>query len=172
MSRSVQCHIPAWLSMIPGGEFALDGDIMVGRNDPCSCGSGLKYKKCCLGSSRVAAAPSRRRRRVPPHVIAQLERHRRDEQRRLETTGHVRPVVSTEFQGHRVVRLETHATTERRTIPEGSWLVRTGQPLGTLAVYLLEPESDDGLATWNFFDDRIGVGAEFPVYRVPAALEP
>jgi uncharacterized protein YecA (UPF0149 family) len=19
----------------------------VGRNDPCSCGSGLKYKKCC-----------------------------------------------------------------------------------------------------------------------------
>lgn len=22
--------------------------IMVGRNDPCSCGSGKKYKKCCL----------------------------------------------------------------------------------------------------------------------------
>jgi uncharacterized protein len=21
----------------------------VGRNDPCPCGSGLKYKKCCLG---------------------------------------------------------------------------------------------------------------------------
>jgi uncharacterized protein YecA (UPF0149 family) len=20
----------------------------VGRNDPCLCGSGLKYKKCCL----------------------------------------------------------------------------------------------------------------------------
>ena len=20
----------------------------VGRNDPCSCGSGKKYKKCCL----------------------------------------------------------------------------------------------------------------------------
>lgn len=20
----------------------------IGRNDPCSCGSGLKYKKCCL----------------------------------------------------------------------------------------------------------------------------
>ncbi|WP_369523736.1 SEC-C metal-binding domain-containing protein [Novacetimonas hansenii] len=20
----------------------------VGRNDPCPCGSGLKYKKCCL----------------------------------------------------------------------------------------------------------------------------
>jgi len=21
----------------------------IGRNDPCSCGSGRKYKKCCLG---------------------------------------------------------------------------------------------------------------------------
>ncbi len=24
-------------------------EIRVGRNDPCPCGSGLKYKKCCLG---------------------------------------------------------------------------------------------------------------------------
>ena len=23
----------------------------VGRNEPCPCGSGLKYKKCCLGKS-------------------------------------------------------------------------------------------------------------------------
>ncbi|MEN6520495.1 MAG: SEC-C metal-binding domain-containing protein [Armatimonadota bacterium] len=29
----------------------------VGRNDPCPCGSGLKYKKCCLGRE-VASAPS------------------------------------------------------------------------------------------------------------------
>jgi uncharacterized protein YecA (UPF0149 family) len=21
----------------------------IGRNDPCPCGSGLKYKKCCIG---------------------------------------------------------------------------------------------------------------------------
>jgi len=25
----------------------------IGRNDPCPCGSGLKYKKCCLGKSRL-----------------------------------------------------------------------------------------------------------------------
>ena len=24
-------------------------EMKVGRNDPCPCGSGLKYKKCCLG---------------------------------------------------------------------------------------------------------------------------
>ena len=23
----------------------------IGRNDPCPCGSGLKYKKCCLGTT-------------------------------------------------------------------------------------------------------------------------
>ena len=26
-----------------------------GRNDPCPCGSGLKYKKCCLGKEKEAA---------------------------------------------------------------------------------------------------------------------
>ena len=23
-------------------------NVKIGRNDPCSCGSGKKYKKCCL----------------------------------------------------------------------------------------------------------------------------
>ncbi|MHB8833897.1 MAG: SEC-C metal-binding domain-containing protein, partial [Desulfobacteria bacterium] len=25
----------------------------VGRNDPCPCGSGLKYKKCCIEKDRA-----------------------------------------------------------------------------------------------------------------------
>ncbi|WP_368860677.1 SEC-C metal-binding domain-containing protein [Bradyrhizobium sp. Arg816] len=25
----------------------------VGRNDPCPCGSGKKFKKCCLGSQSL-----------------------------------------------------------------------------------------------------------------------
>ncbi|MGA2148943.1 MAG: SEC-C metal-binding domain-containing protein [Bryobacteraceae bacterium] len=28
----------------------------IGRNDPCPCGSGQKYKRCCLGKSQTAAA--------------------------------------------------------------------------------------------------------------------
>jgi methionyl aminopeptidase len=28
--------------------------VKVGRNDPCPCGSGLKYKKCCLGKDSSA----------------------------------------------------------------------------------------------------------------------
>jgi len=30
------------------------GNPKVGRNDPCPCGSGLKYKKCCLSSGTPA----------------------------------------------------------------------------------------------------------------------
>jgi SEC-C motif-containing protein len=31
--------------------------MKTGRNDPCPCGSGKKYKKCCLGEQPVAAKP-------------------------------------------------------------------------------------------------------------------
>ncbi|MDO5640257.1 MAG: SEC-C metal-binding domain-containing protein [Neisseria sp.] len=27
---------------------AATGGIKIGRNDPCPCGSGKKYKKCCM----------------------------------------------------------------------------------------------------------------------------
>ena len=27
----------------------------IGRNDPCPCGSGQKYKKCCLGKASFNA---------------------------------------------------------------------------------------------------------------------
>jgi hypothetical protein len=33
-------------------------------------------------------------------------------------------------------------------------------------VYLLEPESDDGFATWNFFDRHIQKGGRYPVKHV------
>ncbi|MHC5022481.1 MAG: M14 family metallopeptidase [Planctomycetota bacterium] len=75
------------------------------------------------------------------------------------------------FQGHRQVRLDCAAKLDRRALPDGSFIVSTASPLGTLIVYLLEPESEDGLATWNVFDDSIRVGGEFPVYRVRAAAD-
>ncbi|HSL84651.1 MAG TPA: SEC-C metal-binding domain-containing protein [Thermoanaerobaculia bacterium] len=30
--------------------------MTVGRNAPCPCGSGKKYKRCCLGLDRAAGA--------------------------------------------------------------------------------------------------------------------
>ncbi|HEX5438396.1 MAG TPA: M14 family metallopeptidase [Gemmatimonadaceae bacterium] len=70
------------------------------------------------------------------------------------------------FQGHHQVQLVGHWQTESRALPTGSYLVETAQPLGILACYLLEPESDDGLATWNVFDSELHAGADFPVWRV------
>jgi len=48
-------------------------DAGVGRNDPCPCGSGVKYKKCCL---RKAAGPAGRRARSskPASHAALLQR--------------------------------------------------------------------------------------------------
>lgn len=31
----------------------------LGRNDPCHCGSGRKYKQCCLGKDEEAARAAR-----------------------------------------------------------------------------------------------------------------
>ena len=35
------------------GEELLSGRQKVGRNDPCPCGSGKKYKKCCLNKQKT-----------------------------------------------------------------------------------------------------------------------
>ena len=37
----------------------------VGRNDPCACGSGKKYKKCCMANDEAAV---RAARPAPPAV--------------------------------------------------------------------------------------------------------
>lgn len=40
-----------------------------GRNAPCPCGSGRKYKKCCLALDEVAAAPGRRVQRTELQLL-------------------------------------------------------------------------------------------------------
>ena len=53
---------------------------------------------------------------------------------------------------------------QSRALPEGVRLVRTAQPLGAIAVYLCEPESDDG-AVENGLLVAPAVGEEFPIWR-------
>jgi dipeptidyl aminopeptidase/acylaminoacyl peptidase len=73
------------------------------------------------------------------------------------------------FQQHQPVELEATARKESRRIPAGTVLISTAQPLGSLAATLLEPQSADGLTTWNFFDEDLKVGGDFPVLRLPTA---
>jgi hypothetical protein len=76
-----------------------------------------------------------------------------------------------QFQGHREVRLGGRWRSDRRALPAGTYLVPADQPLGALALWLLDPESDDGLATWNWFDGTATKGGEFPVLRVTGAVK-
>jgi hypothetical protein len=96
---------------------------------------------------RMERSTASSRRSIEQFVIAGLHRSER------------------EFQGHH----ETSVTGrfERRDVdvPAGSLIVRTDQPLGRLAFYLLEPESNDGLTTWNFFDASLTVGSAHPVLK-------
>ena len=74
------------------------------------------------------------------------------------------------FQKHTTVSVETTLTKTTTTAPPGSFLVRTKQPLGRLAAYLLEPQAEDGLTTWNAFDAGLAVKSPFPVVRIPKAV--
>ena len=69
------------------------------------------------------------------------------------------------------VTLDVDCRSESRDFATGSFIVRTAQPLGTLAVYLLEPQSEDGLATWNFFDEHMSIGRDFPIVRIRSARD-
>ena len=51
-------------------------------------------------------------------------------------------------------------------VAAGAFVVRGAQPLGILALYLLEPQSDDGLVTWNFMDQWLTSGQPYPIARV------
>ena len=56
---------------------------------------------------------------------------------------------------------------ETRRILAGTCLIRTGQQLGSLAVFLLEPASEDGLCAWNVFDAGLTVGGNILSYAYP-----
>jgi len=79
-------------------------------------------------------------------------------------------------QGHYTSSVKGEYSTVEREFPEGTIFVRTAQPLGALASFLLEPESGDGLLFWNFFDRYLapqwGYSPQvYPVYRLLEGAE-
>ncbi|NIM90850.1 MAG: hypothetical protein GTO17_07875 [Candidatus Aminicenantes bacterium] len=75
------------------------------------------------------------------------------------------------YQGHRLNAVKGDYAVEQKNFPEGTVFIGTAQPLGTLAACLLEPESDDGLLVWNFFDRYLvtqwrGAPRTYPVYKL------
>jgi hypothetical protein len=74
------------------------------------------------------------------------------------------------FQGHREARLRGTVQKAQLTVAAGALFIPANQPLARLAFYLLEPESDDGLVTWNLLDEGLAPGETYPVYRVQNAV--
>jgi hypothetical protein len=70
------------------------------------------------------------------------------------------------FQSHRETAVSGRYEEASVEAPAGSLVVRTGQRLGALVFYLLEPESDDGLTTWNGVDAALSPGAAHPILKV------
>jgi len=73
------------------------------------------------------------------------------------------------YQGHTRLRLTGRFKLKKSNVSSGDYLVSTAQPLGILIFQLLEPESEDGLATWNFLDPKIRLHRDYPVLKI---LEP
>jgi dipeptidyl aminopeptidase/acylaminoacyl peptidase len=72
------------------------------------------------------------------------------------------------FEGHQLVDVTSTVESCRRQVPAGTIVAKTAQTSGALLVNLLEPQAQDGLCTWNFFDDAVEKGGEFPVLRLAA----
>lgn len=75
------------------------------------------------------------------------------------------------FEKHYMATLEGNFKPSTKSFNKGDYWIDLAQPLANLIFYMLEPQSDDGLVTWNFFDtyfqDR-GISertVEYPVFK-------
>ncbi|MEO8880169.1 MAG: M14 family metallopeptidase [Gemmatimonadaceae bacterium] len=73
-----------------------------------------------------------------------------------------------EFQGHHAMHLSGKWSDTTAQIPSEMLMIPGNQLQAVAALYLLDPESDDGLVTWNVFDPELAQGKAFPVWRIVA----
>ncbi len=85
-------------------------------------------------------------------------------------------IISTRlFQGHNEALIEGSWRSQNTDLPSGTVIIPTAQPLGVVVMYLLEPESDDGVVAWNL-GLRAGRGLRHGITRLigppPVATSP
>lgn len=60
------------------------------------------------------------------------------------------------YQNHLLAEVEVELEEPgQQELPAGSYLIRTGQNAGRLLTHLLEPDTEDSLVRWNFFDHSL-----------------
>ena len=84
----------------------------IGRNQPCLCGSGRKFKKCC---GRIVAGGS-----TAPQRRQFLERHQAAEHIRQGQQGLGRPIIALKSHGHQLVAVRNtlHWSPTWKTFPD------------------------------------------------------
>jgi len=89
------------------------------------------------------------------------------EQYRIESST----LAEREYEGHRMRTITGKWEPAEVEVSAGTIVVPVDQPLGRLALMLLEPRSEDSLAAWGLLDDVLErVKPEFyPVLRTPEA---
>lgn len=96
-----------------------------------------------------------------PEVIARLREHgivmeiqRQSRTIELEMCRLEEPKPSAEpFEGRHLVQARISRESRIETFPAGSVRVSTDQPLGDLAVLMLDPAAEDSLCAWGFFPE-------------------
>lgn len=68
----------------------------IGRNDPCPCGSGVKYKKCHYLFPEIPVGP------LSEKIEMMKKSHEANESRRQSQQGKGKPIISTEHEGYRL----------------------------------------------------------------------
>lgn len=75
------------------------------------------------------------------------------------------------FEGHNMVSVEGSFNAREMLAKKGDFIIDMAQPLANLIFYMLEPQSDDGLLSWNFFDQMLKSSnvpfspVEYPVFK-------
>ncbi len=102
-------------------------------------------------------------------TVTELNRTRRFEGERFLVTSY--EMSSRKFEGHYMARVEGKFEFVKSRFGKGDFVVEMEQPLANLIFYLLEPQSDDGIVTWNFLDDYFkgkefgGEGVVYPIFK-------
>ena len=75
--------------------------------------------------------------------------------------------VGRQFEGHRLVSVAgSWGEARPDSLPAGTFMIPTDQRLGMVAAFVLEPASEDGYTTWNYFDRALRPRAMHPCRRL------
>jgi dipeptidyl-peptidase-4 len=100
------------------------------------------------------------------HGIA-LEELREDIELDMEIYRIDKVSLKERYQKRQLIEADATPRKITKRIAAGRIVVKTHQPLGTLVSYLLEPQAEDGLCAWGFFENDIREGTDYPVLRLP-----